>query len=115
MKKVAILAFQGEKNCFYHALLNTLNIKEHGMDVALIIEGKATKLISEVVKPEYPLHDLYKQIKEQNLISAVCFGCSKMMGTLDVAKDECLPISGEMSGHVPVGEYVLAGYEVMTF
>ncbi|MFO7882384.1 MAG: hypothetical protein R6U52_07605 [Kosmotogaceae bacterium] len=115
MKKVAVLAFQGEKNCFYHALLNSLDMKERGMDVSFIIEGQATKLISELVKPDYSLHNLYKQIRDQNLISAVCFGCSKMMGTLDIAKDERLPISGEMSGHVPIGEYVLAGYEIVTF
>ena len=37
-KKVAIFAFNGKPMCFVHALLNTLDMKEKGYDVKLIIE-----------------------------------------------------------------------------
>lgn len=114
-KKVAFLSFKGEQSCFIHALLNVLDAHEKGMDSILIIEGPATGLIKELVNPENPLHELYLEAKNKGLIKAICKGCAKMMGTLDIAKKEDLPISGEMSNHVPLADYALGGYEIITF
>lgn len=114
-RKVAILAFRGEQSCFLHALLNVLDFQKRGIETALIIEGAATGIIKELVNPENPLNRLYVETKAKGLVKAVCKGCANMMGTLETAEAEGLPISGEMNNHVPLADYVLKGYEIITF
>ena len=63
-KKVAIFAFNGEPMCFVHALLNSLDMKEKGYDVKLVIEGSATKLVKMFMDPHEPFADLYKKVKK---------------------------------------------------
>ena len=45
MKKIALFAFNGDPMCFIHVLINAVELKENGNDVALVIEGSATKLV----------------------------------------------------------------------
>ncbi|MFP4067824.1 MAG: hypothetical protein ACLFS5_10045 [Spirochaetaceae bacterium] len=39
MRKFALFAFNGDPMCFVHVLLNALDIKEQGHEVALVVEG----------------------------------------------------------------------------
>jgi hypothetical protein len=51
MLKVALVAFQAEKMCFAHVLLNALDIKGRGGEAIIIIEGQATKLLQDLNRP----------------------------------------------------------------
>jgi hypothetical protein len=114
-KKVAIFAFNGETMCFVHALLNTLDMKEKGYDVKLIIEGSATIQIEELIDPNKPFSNLYISVKEKGLIDCVCKACSSKTGSLKSAEEQGLPICDDMSGHPSLSKYVERGYEVVVF
>jgi len=114
-KKMALFAFNGEPMCFVHVLLNALDMQTRGYDVALIIEGSATKLIQTLAEPDAPFADLYRQVKDAGLIRAVCQACASKMGTLDAAKEQGLPLNKEMSGHPSMGAYIEHGYQIVTF
>jgi hypothetical protein len=114
-KKVAIFAYNGEPMCFMHVLLNTLDMKERGYDVKLIIEGQATKQIKELTDPAKPFAELYEKVKKEGLIDCVCQACSNATGSLESAKEQGLTICAEMSGHPSVGRYIDNGYEVLVF
>jgi hypothetical protein len=115
MKKVALVAFNGEFMCFIHVLLNALDMKARGHDVKIVIEGAATKVIPELSVEGNPLKGLYQKVRDQKLIDAVCKACSTKMNVLAAVEAEGLPIADEMSGHPSLARYVDAGYEVITF
>ena len=112
--KVALFAFKGDPMCFAHALLNTLDMKENGYDVKLVIEGTATQQIKDMANMDKPFANLYTKVKEQNLIDCVCQACSNKTGVLTEAQAQGLPICDEMSGHPAMAKYVKAGYQIIT-
>ena len=113
-QRIAIFAFNGEPMCFVHALLNALNMRQSGMDVALIIEGTATKTICDFSNPDAEFHKLYQEVTEQGLVDCVCQACANKMGVLEETKRLGLPICSEMNGHPAIGRYVSEGYQVIT-
>lgn len=115
MKKVVLFAFNGELMCFAHVLLNALDMKEREYDVKIVMEGSATKLIRDLNKPETPFSNLYKKVKEADLIECACKACTAKMGTLTEAEEQNIPLEGEMSGHPSISSYMEKGYTVLTF
>ncbi len=113
--KVALVAFEGEAMCFVHVLLNALDMADKGHDVAVIIEGAATKLIPELADPERPFANLYASTKDRGLIKAVCKACAAKMGALESAEAQGLPIVGDMKGHPSLEPYLTEGYQILTF
>jgi len=57
-------------------------MKSKGHEAKIIIEGSSVKLVPELVKPENPLHGLWKKNLEAGLIEGVCKACSGKLGTL---------------------------------
>ena len=115
MKKVVLFAFRGDLMCFAHVMLNALDMKEKGVDIKVVFEGESTKLIPELSKEDAPMGGLYKKMKGQGLIDAVCKACSAKMGVLEAVEKEGLPIVDEMKGHPSMAKYIQDGYEIITF
>lgn len=115
MKKIALVAFTGELMCFSHVMLYALDYAGKGYEVAVIIEGAATRLITDLARPETPFAAQYRQLREQGLIACICKACSMKMGTFDAAKEQGLSIGSDMHGHPSLESYTKQGYEVMTF
>jgi hypothetical protein len=115
MRKVSLFAFNGDFMCFIHVLLNALEMKAKGMDVKIVIEGSATKLIPELVKQGNPMAALYTKAKEQGLIDGICKACSNKMGTLEPAELQGLKLLDDMSGHPGMARYQEQGFDVITF
>ncbi len=115
MKKIALVAFNGDPVCFVHVLLNALDMKGRGYDVKLVIEGSATGLIPDLASGASPLAGLFKKVRDAGLISAVCKACSAKMNVLDKVVAEGLPLGDDMSGHPSLAKYVDDGFEVITF
>ena len=116
MKKIVLVAFNGEFMCFVHVPLNALDMKERGYDVKIVIEGAATKVIPELSVDGNPLKSFYQKVKDLKLIDGVCKACSTKMGVLSAVEAEGLPLfSDEMSGHPSLARYIEGGYEVITF
>jgi len=114
-KKIVLFAFTGDVACFVHVLLNALDMKQKGYEVKIVMEGEATKLITELADPSKPLANLYKQVKETGLIDCVCKACAAKMGSLEAASEQWLPFCEEMSGHPSMAKYLEQGYEIITF
>ena len=115
MKKVAMLAYNGEMMCFAHVLLYALDFDKKGYEVKVVIEGSATKLITELAKPDAPFANIYSQVKEKGLLTCICQACSQKMGTIDEAKRQGLTIVGDMQGHPSIDQFVAEGYEIISF
>ena len=114
-RKVALFAFNGDPACFVHVLLNALEMNQKGYDVKIIMEGQATRLITELADPAKPLSNLYKQVKETGLVDCVCKARAAKMGALEAASQQWLPLCEEMSGHASMAKYLEQGYEIITF
>ena len=115
MRKVALFAFNGEVMCFVHVLLNALDLKAKGHEVALVVEGSSVTIPPELAKPDNPLHNLYMKVVEAGLITAVCRACAMKLGVIQAVEGLGLPVSGDMQGHVPMSAYMEKGYEIITF
>lgn len=116
MKKIALFAFNGEPMCFAHVLLNAFDMKQKGIDVRIVMEGSATRLVKDLHEDEsLPFAKLYTKAVAAGLIDAVCDACSAKMGSKESAVAQGLKLSSEMSGHPSVSRYLEEGFEVMTF
>ena len=96
MHKVAIFAFNGEPSCFVHAMINALDLDEKGVDVALVIEGTATKMVKELADPDKPHASFYAKVRDKGLIDAVCKACANQTGSLYAAMEQGLPINSDL-------------------
>lgn len=115
MKKVVLMVFNGELMCFTHVMLYAKDFMSKGYEVKIVLEGVATKLPAQLVKPDAPFAELFKFIQENNLIDAVCKACSIKLGSHDDIEQIGLPLSGELNGHPSLAKYVEQGYQVITF
>ena len=114
--KVALFGFNGDPMCFVHVMLNALDLEARGHEVALVIEGSATKLVREFHDdPERPFANLYRKVKDKGLVAGVCRACANKMGSRDSAEAQGLELLGEMSGHPGVAPFLEQGYTVLTF
>ena len=114
-RKVALFAFNGDPNCIVHVLLNSLDMKENGYEVRLVIEGGATYQLESLNDDSHPLNGLYQKVKKAGLIECVCKACANKMGTLESVIEQDLPVCGEMMGHPSISRYMEDGYEVLIF
>ncbi len=115
MKKVALVAFNGEAMCFVHVLLNALDMAQNGVEVKVVIEGSATRLVKELNDPEKPFAELYKKVKDNGLIDCVCKACAGKMESLQSAQEQDLPLCDEVLGHPSLRKFMEKGYEIITF
>jgi len=115
MKKITLIAYDGELSCFAHVMLYALDFDSKGYDVKVIIEGAATRLIPELARPGTPFASLYKEMIDKRLLACVCESCSVKMGAFNSAQEQGLPIDGEMKGHPSLERFVSDGYEIITF
>jgi hypothetical protein len=115
MRKMALFVFNGDPMCFIHVLLNALDMKEKTYEVKVIIEGAATKLVTELVKSDNPLHTLWEKAKSSGLVDGVCKACSNKMGALEAAKKQNLTALDEMTGHPSMARYREQGFEIVSF
>ena len=115
MKKVVLFVFNGDPMCFIHVLLNAIDMKEKAIDVKIVIEGAAVKLLPEVSKKENPQNKLWEKVKEAGLVAGVCKACSQKLGTLKDAEAQKLTLLDDMFGHPSISKYMDDGYEIITF
>jgi hypothetical protein len=115
MKKMALFVFNGDPMCFIHVLLNALHMKEKVYEGKVVIEGAATKLITDLIKQDNPLNKLWEQAIRAGLIDGACKACSNKMGTLEAAKKQGLRLLDEMTGHPSMARYQDEGFEIVSF
>lgn len=115
MKKIALLAYNGELTCFAHVMLYALDFDKKGYEVKVIIEGAATSLIGDLARPDAPFAQLYSQLLDKQLLSCICKACSQKMGTLKEAERQGLAVVGDMQGHPSIENLVSDGFRILSF
>ncbi|HQD37069.1 MAG TPA: hypothetical protein PKV92_08255, partial [Thermodesulfovibrio thiophilus] len=114
MNKIALFAFRGESMCFIHILLNAIQMNEKGMEVKIVLEGEATKLVPELISEQSFLNNFFKKAWNNNLIAGICKACAQKMGTLDSALSYGFNILEDMSGHAGMSQFIEKDYKVIT-
>jgi predicted peroxiredoxin len=114
-KKVAIFLLAGpDMPCrLAHTFIWALDIVAAGGDAKIILEGEAPRWLLELPNPEHGKHKLYRRVKEQSLIDAVCKACAVQAQALEAAAEEGLRIVFDASGHVSLLPYVENGYRIV--
>lgn len=115
MEKRALFAFNGDVMCFVHVLLNAEEMHEQGIRVRIVLEGSATKIISEIRKKDHDLHSLYMKCKRSGLFAGACQACSHKMGALEDIKEEGIKLLADLKGHPSIYNFEKEGYRVVTF
>ena len=113
--KQALFVFNGDPMCFIHVLLNARDMDQKGDQVAVVLEGAATKLIPELEKDDNFLHGLWREVKEKGLVAGACRACSQKMGTLEAAAAAGLALLDDMAGHPSMRAFMDRGYSIITF
>lgn len=111
MKKFLFYGMTGEKMCFQHILLNSLDVFAAGNEVKIIFEGASVKLVSLFEEEGNPV---YAKAKDAGLIAGVCLACSKVMGVYENNLKSGLVMLSDMSGHAGMKNYINNGYQVIS-
>ena len=114
-KNVLLLAFRGELMCFAHVLFHALDLHARGCEVAVIIEGAATKLLADLNDPDKPFSEPYRRVRDAGLIDCVCKNCAAKMGALEEARLQQLTVRDDVFGHPGLGRFIEKGYQIITF
>jgi hypothetical protein len=115
MKKVVLLAYNGELTCFAHVMLYALDLEAKGHEVKVVIEGAATGLITQLAQSGTPFANLYSRLREKKLLTCICKACSQKMGTLPEAEKQGLTIVGDMQGHPSIEGFLSEGFQIISF
>jgi len=114
--KVALFAFNGDPMCFVHVLLNAFDLQDKGHEVAVVMEGAATKLVKDLHEDEsQALAPMWKKAKEAGVIALVCKACANKMGALESAQAQGLALGADMAGHPSFSQYLENDWKVITF
>lgn len=111
MEKVLFYGMTGEKMCFQHILMNSLDLLSSGAEVKIIFEGASVKLVPLFEEEKNPL---YNKAKKSGIIAGVCLACSKVLGVYDQNKTSGLKMLDDMSGHAGMKDYIKDGYKVVS-
>ncbi len=93
-----------------HGLLYAQDLHGAGHEVRVIFDGAGSTWVKTFEDPEHKYHDVYRQVKAQGLISAVCEYCAGVFGVLEDVKAAGLPAVGEVGGHPSLAQLVAEGY-----
>lgn len=115
MGKYVLFAFRGESMCFIHVLLNALDMHAKGLEVKVVIEGEATKLIPQFYEEDSPIYLLSQRVLSKGLVEGVCKACSQKFGTYEISVNKGLKILEDMANHAGMGRFLKEGYQIITF
>ena len=115
MDKIALVTYNPELMCFGHVLIYALDFDEKNYEVKIVIEGGAVQLVKTLKDPEVPFYALYQKVKEKGLIDVVCQACAAKLGSIDDAREQGLPVGGDLLGHPSMEAYLHKGYRIITF
>jgi hypothetical protein len=102
----------------FNALAATLDFKTRQQEVVLLFQGAGTRWAGELVKPDHPVHALYRAVEDK--IEGVSAACAAVFGARDEAEKGGFrlvggnPVPGT-DGLPSLAKYLADGYQVLTF
>lgn len=121
-RKLLFLVFTNDVCKLYHAFIYSLDLKENGHKVKMILEGGSTKRIKELCENDGPFKKLLNGVKSEEILVGACkaasHGCgdsasSSIVSSWMTASD--IPLLADLEGHAGIAYLVEQGYEVITF
>lgn len=118
MNKVAIVVLADtETHESLGRVVNALEfakeLTEHDDDVKIIFDGAGTKWIPELEDEEHKAHPLYQAVKPA--IAGACRFCAKAFGAFKEIKGTDISLLDEYDQHPSLRNYIIDGYQVVTF
>ena len=112
--KYLFVATDDNKMQLYHLLLNAINFKEKGHDVAVILECASPKLLIGIADGSIKL-PVFNKAMQLGIIDQACKACSMAFSATDAAEKLGVPLKGELSGHSDLLPFVEDAYAIVTF
>ena len=117
MRKLLFVVFTNDTCRRNHAFMYAIDLKRHGHDVRLIIEGEATQGLAD---RQGRFFELFEEARSLGLVVGACktatAGCSDPSRDLTaVARELALPLIDTLDGHAGIEPFVRDGYEIVTF
>ncbi|VAW77267.1 hypothetical protein MNBD_GAMMA13-118 [hydrothermal vent metagenome] len=102
----------------FNALATTYDFKQSGDEVSILFHGTGTRWISELSRPDNPVHGLFELVKDK--ILGVSSGCADVFGaTADLKESSFNAISENQvpgtSGLPSLRALMADGYSILTF
>ena len=117
MVKAAILLLAGTKTHddlgrLTNALQAAKEFKEAGDEVVVVFDGAGTQWVAELEDESHSAHALYRTLQED---VQVCDFCADAFHVGDEVDESPVERVSEFEGHPSVRDFVVDGYEVVTF
>ncbi len=118
MNKIAIVVLTDiETHESLGRIVNALEfakeLQEHDDDVKIIFDGAGTKWIPELEDEQHDAHPLYTAVKGS--IYGACRYCSKAFGVFKEVKATDVTLLDEYDQHPSLRNFIVDGYQVITF
>lgn len=98
-----------------HALLYARELKEHGHEIVLMLDGAGTEWAEEWTKPDspHPLAPAYRKLRDAGVTEIVCDYCSGAFQVKGKLRERGVPLTAEFEGHPSVARWVDQGYRLL--
>lgn len=99
-----------------NALQYALRLDAHGHEVAVFLDGPATKWPGELTSmADHPLREYYDEARNRGLLAGACGFCADRYGAAETCLDEGIQLHGGPEEHGPdVGRLASDGYRFLT-
>lgn len=87
--------------------------KDAGDHVDLVFDGSATRTLVEVSRPGHQMYHAFKAVEE--VVAGMCRFCATHHHVDDVAERAGFTLLGGQGGHPSVRNFLVNGYQVVTF
>lgn len=121
-RKLLFVCFSDEECRLIHALWWATEAHQAGHEVRILFEGLSTRCLTWLEAPEKAgFAQAFSQVRELGLIAGICqaasSGCACEAGRpkpVEIARTLGLTCKSSLSGHAGLGEFLNAGFEIVT-
>lgn len=111
-KAIILLSGEDEHARALHALLYTLDLKEHGFQPKLLFDGAGVTWLGKFSESGNGLRQIFDRAQSQGLIDTACNSCAHAFKSTEAAETLGVKLSQEGS-HISVGALARDGHEVI--
>jgi hypothetical protein len=119
IQKILFVLFSTDSCKRNHALMYALDLEQKGHTVRIILEGEATRGLSE---REGRFAELFGTALERGIVAGACKTASCGCSTSDpernvtaIAAGLGIPLLDDMGGHASIETYIADGFSVVVF
>ncbi len=98
-----------------HALLYTMELKEHGHEVVLVLDGAGTEWAEEWTRADstHKLAPVYRKLRKMGITEVICDFCAGAFHVKEALKERNAPLLAEYEGHPSVAKWADRGYQLI--